>query len=136
MDTKKFLLASLGVFVVYSGLGFGIHEMALRADYEPLIGAVIRGEDELNQRLFLLYLGNLVFALAFTFVYAKGYEAGKSWVGQGLRFGLIVGTLLAPMALTQYVVYPVGGALAVKWILFGYVQIIACALAAAGVYRP
>jgi hypothetical protein len=56
-------------------------------------------------------------------------------VGQGLRFGLIVGTLLVPVALTQYVVYPLTGMLMVKWILFGYFQVLVSALFAAGIYH-
>jgi len=136
MNTKKFLLATVAVFVVYSGLAFLIHELILGPDYEPMVGSVTRSVEEFTQRVPLLYFGNLIFALVFCLIYVKGYEPARGWVGQGLRFGLILGTLLAPMALTEYVVYPVGGMLAVKWIVFGYVQIIACALAAAGLYRP
>ncbi len=136
MNMKKFLLATLAVFVVYSGLAFLIHEVILGPDYEPLVGSVARNVEEFTQRVPLLYFGNLVFALAFCLIYIKGYEPARGWLGQGLRYGLLVGTLLAPMALTEYVVYPVAFALALKWIVYGYVQIVACALAAAGVYRP
>jgi len=136
MNMKKFLLATLAVFVVYSGLAFLIHEVILGPDYEPLVGSVTRSVEEFTRRVPLLYLGNLIFALVFCLIYVKGYEPAKGWVGQGLRYGLLVGTLLAPIALTEYVVYPVGFSLALKWILFGYAQIVACALAAAGVYRP
>lgn len=136
MDTKRFLLAAVAVFVFYSGLAFLIHEVILGPEYEPMVGSLLRSVEEFSQRMLFLYLGNLVFALAFCLIYAKGYEPGKGWIGQGLRYGLIIGTLLAPFAVTEYVVYPVAGTLAVKWIVFGYLQILISALVAAGIYQP
>lgn len=136
MNMKRYLLAALAAFVAYSGLGLLIHEGLLTADYEPLLGSVLRSGEGFSARVPLLYLGNLVFALALALIYVKGYEAKKGWIGQGVRFGLILGTLLAPIALTEYVVYPVAGGLALKWIAFGYVQILITALVVAGIYQP
>ncbi|MBI2955838.1 MAG: hypothetical protein HYY26_00865 [Acidobacteria bacterium] len=135
MNAKKYVLAALGVFVAYSVLGYLIHEVLLAADYAPLLGTVVRAEEEFIPRLPFLYLGNLVFVLAFCLVYVKGYEPGKGWIGQGLRFGLILAALLAPVAITGYVVYPVPGLLALKWVVLGTVQILVSALVAAGIYR-
>jgi hypothetical protein len=97
MDTKKFLLAALAVFVVYSALAYATHEVMLEPDYRSL-GSSVRALDEFTQRMPLLYLGNLVFALAVSYVYLQGYEKDKNWIGQGLRFGLLMGTLLVPVA--------------------------------------
>ncbi len=134
MNMKKYLIAVLVVYVLYSGLAIVIHQIILKAEYEPMIGSVTRPLSEFGQRLPLLYLANLVFALAFCYIYAQGYEAGKSWLGQGLRFGLIAGTLLAPFAVTEWVIYPLAWSLCVKWILFGYGQVVVCGLAAAALY--
>jgi hypothetical protein len=134
MNTKKYLIAVIVVFVVYSALAYVIHQVLLQNDYE-VIQHVFRSFAELTRLMPLVYLGNLIFALAFCLIYAKGYEPGKNWGGQGLRFGLMVGTLLVPVALTQYVIYPVPGLLALKWILFGYFQVLVTALFAAGIYH-
>src|SRR5512145_980267 len=72
MNTKKFLLASLAVFVVYSALAYATHEVMLERDYRAL-GSSVRPLDEFTQRMPLLYLGNLVFALAVSYVYLQGY---------------------------------------------------------------
>lgn len=133
MNVKKYLIAVIVVFVVYSALSYGIHSIILAPDYRAISDA-LRDEQAFLQRMPLLYLGNLIFALAFCLAYAMGYEPGKNWVGQGIRFGLIVGTLLAPFALTEYVVYPVSGMLAVKWIFLGYLQVLVSALFAASLY--
>ena len=135
MNLKKYLLAVVAVFVAYSGLGYLIHEVLLDADYQPMVGSVLRGVEEFGRRLPFLYLGNLVFALAFCLIYVKGYEPRKNWIGQGLRFGLFMALLLAPLALTSYVVYPVTGALAVKWVIFGSLQILITSLVVAGLYQ-
>jgi len=136
MNLKKYLLAATGVFVAYSGLGLLIHEVILAPDYEPMVGTALRSAEEFGARVPLLYAGNLIFALAFCFIYAKGYEPGKSWLGQGARYGLILGALLVPVALAEYVVFPVASSLAAKWIVLGYAQIVVAALVAAGLYRP
>jgi len=134
MDTKKFLLASLAVFAVYSALAYATHEVMLEPDYRALGGSV-RALDEFTQRMPLLYLGNLVFALAVSFVYLRGYEKNKGWIGQGLRFGLLMGTLLVPVVLAVYVAFPIPFALALKWIGFGYLQLVITAWVVAGIYR-
>lgn len=134
MNTKKYLLATIAVFVVYSLAAYLIHQLFLAPDYEPLRG-FLRPLEEFVRLLPLVYLGNLIFALAFCLIYIKGYEPARNWLGQGLRYGLLMGTLLAPLALTEFVVYPVPGALALKWIVLGYLQIVICALVVAGIYR-
>ena len=134
MNLKKLGIASGAAFVAYSALAYVIHNVLLVGDYQA-IATSLRTPEEFLQRLPLLYLGNLVFAVAVTIIYAHGYEPSKNWIGQGFRFGLIVGTLMAPVALTEYVVYPVPGALALKWIVYGYLQMVITAWVVAGIYR-
>ena len=134
MNLKKYMIATLVVYVVYSALSFVIHNVILEAEYEPMVGTVLRTVSDFGLRAPLLYLGNLVFALAFCAIYTYGYEPGKGWVGQGIRYGLLMGTLLAPVAVTEYVVYPVAGALALKWLVFGYAQALVCGLVLAALY--
>lgn len=134
MNAKKYLIAVIVVFVVYSGLAYVIHEVLLNDDYVA-VRHVFRSPEEFLRLMPLVYLGNLILALALCLLYAKGYEPGKNWIGQGVRFGLMVGTLLAPVALTQYVVYPVTGMVTIKWILFGYFQVLVSSLVAASIYH-
>lgn len=134
MNLKKLALAAGAAFLAYSALAYLIHNVLLIGDYQA-IAASLRAPEEFLQRLPLLYLGNLVFAAATAVIYAHGYEPGKNWVGQGARFGLLLGTLMAPVALTEYVVYPVTGALALKWIALGYLQLLITAWVVAGIYR-
>lgn len=134
MNAKKYLTSVLVVFVVYSALAYLVHEVLLRPDYDA-VRSVFRPFPEFTRLMPLVYLGNLVFALALCLIYARGYQPGRNWIGQGARFGLIVGTLLAPLALTEFVIYPLPGVLALKWILFGYFQLLICGLVVASIYQ-
>ena len=135
MNTKKWLIAALGVFIAYFAMEFVVHGVIMKPLYEQT-ASVWRPEEYMRKLMLWMMAGQAIFSVMFVLIYAKGYEPTKGWLGQGLRFGLILGTLLAPIALTEYVVYPVAGLLALKWILFGYVQVILSALVAAGLYRP
>lgn len=133
MNAKKYLIAVIVVFVVYSAVAFVVHNVVLKPDYEAL--QVTREFRQLVQRTPLIYLANLIFSLAFCYIYVKGYEPGKNWVGQGLRFGLLVATLLAPVALIGYVALPVSWILTVKVVAFSYLQVLIAALFAASIYQ-
>jgi hypothetical protein len=133
MDTKRYLIAVIVVFVVYSGVAYPIHQVLLRPDYESL--ETVREFAEFTKRVPLLYLANLIFSLAFCFIYIQGYEPNKHWLRQGVRYGLVVATLLAPMALIGYVALPIPLLLALKLIVLNYVHLVITALVAAGVYQ-
>ncbi len=133
MDTKKYLIAVIVVFVVYSGVAYPIHQVLLRPDYESL--EAVRDFAEFTKRVPLLYLANLIFSLAFCYIYIQGYEPNKHWLRQGVRYGLVVATLLAPMALIGYVALPIPLLLALKLIVLNYAHLVITALVAAGVYQ-
>jgi len=83
-----------------------------------------------------MFLGALVFSLVFACFYTKGYEASKGGLGQGLRFGLYVGLVLASyQGLVWYVVLPIPLSLSVAW-MGGAVVKSVCAGAVVGlIYR-
>jgi hypothetical protein len=87
----------------------------LLADLYARHAAVFRPQAEMNM---VLGLGaSLVGYFVFAYAYAKGYEGGNGAV-EGLRFGVVVGLLLACFAVVwNYVVLPVSGSLGVAWIV-------------------
>jgi len=133
VDAKKYLIAVLVVFVVHSGIGYALHGGFLADDYQSL--TIVRGLYDFVQRLPLLYLGNLLFALMLCFLYTRGYTPRQPWFPQGLVCGLLLSTLLVPAALAVYVVLPVPGWLTCKIILLNYLHITASCLTAAVIYR-
>ncbi|MEK6629129.1 MAG: hypothetical protein AABY89_00175 [Acidobacteriota bacterium] len=87
----------------------------LLADLYAQHAAVFRPQNEINLVVGLgaALLGSFVFSYA----YAKGYEGGRGAI-EGLRYGVIVGLMLACFAVVwSYVVLPISARLAVAWIV-------------------
>ncbi len=135
MNTKRWLLASVAVYVVISVLEFFIHGFLLSDMYQQT-ASVWRPQAEAQAMMWLFWVGYLVFAPFFTLIYVKGYENGKPGLGQGFRCGLYVGAMLSVInSLGWYVVLSIPLALAFYWFLAILVEFTAAGVAAGLVYR-
>jgi hypothetical protein len=82
-----------------------------------------------------MFLSSALYLFLFCYIFTKGYE-GKG-VGEGLRFGLLMGLFMSiPMALDQYVVYPVTSNLAAIWFVSGVVMFTIAGAIFAAIYKP
>lgn len=134
LDWKKYLISVIVVFAAGVIAGYVVHEVLLAADYER--SNLWRAQEELWKRMILVYFAQLIFALVFCYIYTKGVEPQKHWLGQGIRFGLLIATLLfIPGSLVLYAVLTVEFAMAVKWIVFGYGQMMIAGAVVAAIYR-
>jgi hypothetical protein len=106
----------------------------LLADLYARHAAVFRPQTEMNMVLGLgASLGGF---FVFAYAYAKGYEGGSGAV-EGLRFGVVVGLLLACFAVVwNYVVLPVSGSLGVAWVVDTLVEMALYGVVVGLVYRP
>jgi len=135
MNTKRWLLASVAVFVVLAALEFLIHGVLL-SDLYRQTASVWRSEAEMQKMMWIFWVGMLVFAPFFSLIYAKGYEKGKPGLGQGFRYGLYVAVMLSVMhSFGWYVILPIPSALAFYWFLGTLVEFIAAGVAAGLVYH-
>src|SRR2546427_12700851 len=117
MNTKRWLLASVAVFVAIGVLEFLIHGVLL-SDLYKQTASVWRPEAEMRQMMWIFWAGYLVFAPFFALIYVKGYEKGKPGLGQGFRYGLYVGAMLSVMTgFDLHVVLPIPPALVVRWLV-------------------
>ncbi len=115
MKHKYCLLASIAVFIAMFAVEFVIHGLCLSGIYEET-AALWRSKAEMESMMWMMWLGYLIFAPFFVCIYSKGYEEGKSGLSQGLRFGALIGMMLAPMmALGWYAVLPMPKMLAIYW---------------------
>ncbi len=134
MNWKKLLIAWAVVFVLVFNLGFLIHVVLLSDQYEGLEG-MMRPEEEAMSYLPFIVLSDLIFAFAFVYIYARGKEE-KPWMGQGLRFGLLVGLIgPVPNILIRYATMPVPAGLIGMQIGLELVDMLILGMAAAGIYR-
>jgi hypothetical protein len=129
---KKFLVAWLVMFVLYMAGGFIIHGTLLHDEYTAT--GLMRPEAEAQAMMHLMVLAHVLMAGAFTWIYARGVE-NKPWLGQGLRFGLAVAVLFAPIYMIYYVVQPTPGALAAKQIVLDTIMTLILGAVVAFLYR-
>ncbi len=131
---KKFAIAWLAVFVVWMAGGFLVHGTLLHADYSQLPN-LFRPAADSGQYLPFMILAHVIMAGAFAWVYARGVEA-KPWLGQGIRFGLIIALLtVVPTYTIYYCVQPLPGMLVIKQIVFDGVLLLVLGAVAAFLYR-
>jgi hypothetical protein len=122
MNVMRWLLASVVIFVFVSVFGYVVHEVLL-ADMYKQTASVWRSKAEMDNLMWLFSLSSAVYALAFTFIYAKGYEAAKPGLGQGLRFGLYVWVLTSvAFNLVWYALIPIPASLPVYWTIAGLIE--------------
>jgi hypothetical protein len=131
---KTFWIGFIVVFIVWQVIGFAVHGVMLEDTYLAL-SDVFRPEAEMNSMMWLMFLSSALYLLLFCYIFTKGYE-GKG-VGEGLRYGLLMGLFMSiPMALDQYVVYPLTSNLAVIWFVSGVIGFMIAGAIFAAIYKP
>jgi len=112
----RFWISGVGTFIVVMMGGFLIHGTILSADYAAQPN-LMRTEADAQAHFHWMFIANLVMAFGFTWIYRKGREAGRPWLGQGLRFGVALASAFAvPLYLIYYVVQPWPASIVVKQI--------------------
>jgi len=134
MNTKKFFITWLAVFLIGFTLNFVIHGVLLKGDYSQLPNLLRTQEDQ--QKYFpYMIVANIVYSLALAWIYAQGVN-DRPWLGQGIRFGLAVWLMTAvPVYLTYYAVQPWPEAVIYKSIGFDLVRVTLLGVIAAAIYR-
>ena len=116
---KQFLISVVVLFLASMLFDFCVHGLLLKNDYaaQP---ALMRSEAGQQRHMPAMLLAHAFIALGVTAIYRRGREAGKDWLGQGVRFGLWFAVAsCVPGFLIYYAVQPTGLIVAVKQIVFG-----------------
>lgn len=136
MNFKRLGTTCIILIVTFFILEMVIHGVILNGMYEQT-ASVWRGKDEMMQLMPWMYLGEAIFALTFGVIYAYGFDPKrKPRVWQGLRFGILMAFLIAPMtSLSWYVILPIPGVLASYEFIASVVEMLALGLVAGLVYK-
>lgn len=116
MTTKRKVWAIVAGFLLL-GLGrYLIHGLWLIGVYRE--NAVLwRSESVMAHLRWVIQVANLILAVAAVVIYARGIEA-KPWLGQGLRFGILLALATAvPQSMVEYYTYPISSTLMIQWII-------------------
>jgi hypothetical protein len=136
MNTKKFLLAFILVFVLVEVTNYIIHVAILGPVYaSEEIKVIFRPEEEMSGMMWIMRVVDLIWSFFFVFFFVKGYE--NRGIAEGLRFGLYVALFFNLVNVYgQYAVYPIPYYLALQWFLYGLVQVLILGVTVALVYKP
>ena len=136
MNLKRWVLATLGAFVVIAMADFVIHEVWL-GEFYRMHAEWWRPADEMKARMGCMFTSHFLLAALLTVVYSKGYELGKGGLGQGLRFGLLMGLLLfLPKTFMMHFVYPYPVSLLVSWLIGEVIEVTLAGLMIGALYKP
>lgn len=135
MNKKRWFWASVVVFVITFALEALFNNVCLKSVYLET-AALWRPEADMVKLMPHYWVALLVASFLFTYIYAKGYEAKPSAIGEGLRFGLVVGLFVVlPMATITYATMPVPAKLPFYWFVMGVVEYLIAGAVAGLIYK-
>jgi len=113
---KKTITAMAAGFAVQLvGLVF-IHSFLLKPDYLAT-ASLWRAQEAQIERVWAMLLAILIYVIGAVLIYKRGLER-KPWIGQGLRFGILLAlAVVVNSSLSAWVILPIPLMLAVKWIV-------------------
>lgn len=132
MNTKRFIIASIVIFIVYEILDLIEHGLILGSTYMSITGT---WRTDMNPVMWIMYITALAFSFLFVYIFTKGYE-GRG-IAEGIRYGLLIGLLMVGTGIfNQYVVYPIPLTLILQWFIYGMIRFIIYGIIAAAIYKP
>jgi len=136
MDVKRWLLAAAGAFGVIV-LGDTVIHYVWLGEFYRAHAQWWRPAAEMEAMRGLMFVSQALLAALLTFIYMKGYEPGKGSVGQGFRFGVLMGLLLAvPSNLMGLVVYPYPASLVLTWLVGTLMEVTLAGMMIGYIYKP
>ena len=136
MNTKKFFIAFIVVFVVLEVTNYLIHGVILDATYkDEMYKNVFRPEAEMMGKMWIGWVLDIIWSYFFVFLFVKGYE--NKGVAEGLRFGLYIGLFyMLVNSYGMFIFLPIAYSLALQWFIYGLIQTLILGVITAAVYKP
>lgn len=136
MISKKFILAFVVVFVVLEITNYIVHMGILSDTYTSEgVKEIFRTEEEMQGKMWIAWLMDLVWSFFFVFLFAKGYE--NRGIMEGVRFGVYIGLFyMLVLSYQAFAFHPIPYSLALQWFIYGLIQCIILGIAAALIYKP
>ncbi|MGB9907408.1 MAG: hypothetical protein ACPLRR_08500 [Candidatus Saccharicenans sp.] len=132
MNGKRFIIASVVVFVAFQVMEFVVNNIIMMSQYESLQNL---WRPDMASKMWIMYLVGVLVAFLFTYVFIKGRE-GKG-MAEGIRYGLIIWALVAvPMSLWTWVMLPVPFKMSLWWMIFSLIEYIVAGILVAAIYKP
>ena len=132
LNCKRLGMAFVGALLVILVTDFVLHGVLLKEIYTQTASAW-RTEADMQAHMGWMMAGQTIAALFLVWIFAIGYE-GKG-LGEGVRFGLLIGAFGTAHCFIQYAVTPIPCRLLAAWVAGMMVQSVLAGVAAAAIYR-
>ncbi len=131
MNIKRFIIASIVVFIVIQAIDWLVHGVLLATWYQEIKGL---WRTDMMDYMWIMMLGSLFFSFMFVFIFTKGYE--EKGIVEGGRYGLFIGLLMTVSGmLGAYAMYPIPFGLAMIWLAYGIIEMVIAGMVTAAIYR-
>ena len=136
MNTKKFLIAFVVVFVLLEITNYLIHGVILSSTYaEEGVKQVFRSMEEMQSKMWIMWVADLVWSFFFVFIFVKGYQ--NKGIMEGIRYGVYIGIFVSfVFAYQSFAMLPLPYSLTFEWFITGLIQCIILGIVAAVIYKP
>lgn len=136
MNTKRFILAFIVIFVLLEIFSYLVHSVILSSTYmSEGIKQIFRPMDQMNSYMWVIWVTDLIWSYLFVFFFVKGYE--NKGILEGLRYGFYMGIFFAFVSSYQsFAIYPLPYALTLQWFIYGLVEMLILGFMAALLYKP
>jgi hypothetical protein len=134
MNTKRLLLAILATFFTIFATDFLIHGVWMSPIYKANM-TLWRSDDEMQTRMGWLIAGQLLAAVTFVLIWAKGFAQAATMKG-AVIYGLLMGLLGQSYTFITYAVQPKTQEIVWKWFISGVLQGVVVGIVTFLVYKP
>lgn len=120
MNTKRFFLAWLAVYVFCSITGYIEHDVILHHTYMSLQPALHSGD--VKSKIWAFVISAVVSTFFYTLIYSSWKKKGT--VGEGLKYGIFIGLWMwIVMTMRTYASTDlIPFSLAMQWLVYGIIQ--------------
>ena len=134
MNPKRLLLAIIAAFAAIFFTDFLIHGLWMQPVYKATMH-LWRTDEEIQAHMGWLCAGQLLAAVTFVLIWAKGFAA-TGCRKCAVMYGLCMGLFSQANTLISYAVQPLTLEIVWKWMLSGVLQGIVVGLVVQSVYKP
>ena len=132
MNVKRYLIATVALFVFLCLYGMLVHGMLLSGMYEAS-AQIWRDYTEMQALAPFRFIFQIVLAAWAVLAFSQFYKKGG--VKHGLLFGLFFGVFAGILAAMKYLWLPISGALCVSWFIANTVEWVLGGLILGYIYR-
>lgn len=116
---KRCGISALVAVILIFVMDFICHGILLKGSYQAT-PQLWRGEEAMKPFMLYMLAGQVLVGIMFATIFAKGYKGTGS--KEGLRFGLLMGTLAAGQNLIMYTVAPYEFSMVLAWIGVSFLE--------------